>query len=164
MLVTSIMSVVRELDARYAFVEDIAIPDEISLNRGGFDVFGDVLFVLIGNAAKHGQQDGEVRVSARMLEGGNGVIGMEVTSECKDEHEYLNAVARIRAAISVAEPLAIDAAAVGEGFSGLRKLIGLLGRIRFADAKLLFRPSRESLRISFWLAVPAEIMLVRTRG
>jgi hypothetical protein len=66
-LINSTLSIVRELDDRFIFTEEVVMSDEVSLNRGSFEVVGDALFVLVGNAARHGKSDGKIRVSARQL-------------------------------------------------------------------------------------------------
>jgi hypothetical protein len=163
MLSTSTLSIVRELDERYAFNEAVAIPDEISLNRGGFDVFGDALFVLIGNAARHGKPDGNITVSAKRLEGRNKMVLISVTSEVADVERHREAVSRIRSAVNPSGARSLDRAAVEEGFSGLGKLVGLLQRVRSPYVTLKFVPSEDDLTISFLLGLPAEITFTRER-
>jgi hypothetical protein len=157
MLITSTLSIVRELDERYKFTEDVAIGDDISLNRGSFDVFGDGLFVLIGNAARHGKRDGQITVSAGPVEGRNGLVLVAVTSEVSNLEQHREAVSRIRSAL-VREERAIDRAAVEEGFSGLRKLAGsVLERVRSPDVLLAISTLEKNLSITFSLTLPAEI-------
>jgi hypothetical protein len=164
MLSTSTLSIVRELDERYAFREEVSIPDEISLNRGGFDVFGDALFVLIGNAARHGKLDGKIAVSAECMEGHDKTVTINVTSEVADVERHREAISRIRSAVNPSGPLTLDRAAVEEGFSGLGKLVGVLKRVRSPDVMLRFASSEEDLTISFLLSLPTEITFTRERS
>jgi hypothetical protein len=122
MLITSTLSIVRELDERYKFTEAVIMSD----NRMSFVVFGDALFVLIGNAARHGRPDGQIVVSAGPVEERNDLVLLRVTSEVSNLEQHRERVSRIRAALMVREEHAIDRAAVEEGFSGLRKLAGLV--------------------------------------
>lgn len=157
MLIMSTLSIVRELDERYKFTEDVAMSDDISLNRRSFDMFEAALFVLIGNAAKHGKPDGQISVSAGPVEGRNGLVLLKVTSEVSNLEQHREGVSRIRSALTVREDRVIDRAAVEEGFSGLRKLAGLVLRVQFPDVVLAIGAPEEDLRITFWLTLPAEI-------
>jgi hypothetical protein len=71
--------------------------------------------------------------------------------------EHREGVSRIRSALMVREEHAIDRAAVEEGFSGLRKLAGLVLGIRSADVTLALSASQKDLGITFWLTLPAEM-------
>jgi hypothetical protein len=57
----------------------------------------------------------------------------------------------------VREARVIDRAAVEEGFSGLRKLAGLMRRVRSPDVALALSAPEKELEITFWLTLPAEI-------
>lgn len=164
MLVMSTLSIVRELDERYHFCEEVAISDEISLNRGGFDVFGDALFVLVGNAARHGKPDGRIKVSADLCLQNNSMVVVEVTSEVSDVEQHQEAAQRITAALNVTEARALDRAAVEEGFSGLRKLVGLLHRVRSPGVTLAIDPNENELTLTFRLVLPSEITFTRGRA
>jgi hypothetical protein len=157
MLITSMLSTVRELDERYEFTENVAMSEDISLNRGSFTVFGDALFVLIGNAARHGKRDGEILVSAARVEGLDHFVVLKVTSQVSNPEKLNEGVSRIRSALMVREERVIDQAAVQEGFSGLRKLAGLIQRFRSPEVKLEAHVSEKELNIGFWLTLPAEI-------
>jgi hypothetical protein len=161
MLTTSILSIVRELDDRYAFREEVDIADEVSLNRSSFDVFGDALFVLIGNAAKHGKADGLIKVLAQPSTLHKHIIRMDIVSEMASPQQQRAAVARIQSALTIREDRAIDSAAVGEGFSGLRKLLGLLRRVRSPHVALTLIAPNGDLRITFRVTLPAEINSTR---
>src|SRR5205823_657566 len=125
MLIMSTLSIVRELDERYQFTEDVAMRDDISLNRGSFVVFGDALFVLLGNAAQNGKPDCQIGDSASRVGESNDFVLVKVTSEVSNPERHKEGVSRILRALTVREEHAIDRAAVEEGFSGLRKLAGL---------------------------------------
>jgi hypothetical protein len=161
MLALSTLSIVRELDDRYAFTEEVNIPDEISLNRGGFDLFGDMLFVLVHNAARHGKPDGRIKVSANQLGDFLKTVILEISSEVSDLEHYKEATSRVKSALDLSEQHEITEAAVGEGFSGLRKLAGLITRVRSPHVRLAFIGSSESLQITFRLNLPAEITFTR---
>ena len=152
MLAMSTLSIVRELDAQYAFVENVDIQEGVFLNRGSFDVFGDALFVLIGNAARHGRKDGRIDVSARKL-GENAAI-VDVISELCPGASYEETFNRIEAAT---RGESIARSAVEEGFSGIGKLIGLLRRVQSPNVKLTLvnRPGRD--KILFRLELPTDI-------
>jgi hypothetical protein len=131
MLAFSIFSIVRELDVRYAFKEEVTVDENIVLSRGSFDLFGDILFVLVGNGAKHGKVDGLITISGEQ-HGSNKIVHMRVSSSVDSEIRYREAIARIESALFVGDGFDIDRAAVEEGFSGLRKVVGILKRVRFA--------------------------------
>jgi hypothetical protein len=122
-----------------------------------FVVFGDALFVLIGNAARHGRPDGQIVVSAGPVEERNDLVLLRVTSEVSNLEQHRERVSRIRAALMVREEHAIDRAAVEEGFSGLRKLAGLVQSVRCPDVILALSAPESELGITFWLSLPAEI-------
>lgn len=159
-LVTSTLSIVRELDDNYSFAESVSIDGDPVLNRGGFDVFGDVLFVLIGNAAKHGKRDGNITIKAEPYEGLKKFISLTVKSEVDNSQELERALARIDA-VRQADTSMIDQAAVGEGFSGVRKLIGLLNKIKSGHVSLYYIPSPDDLTIEFKVILPTEILSSR---
>jgi hypothetical protein len=163
MLITSTLSIVRELDTRYEFSEEVAVPYDISLNRPSFDLFGDVLFVLIGNAARHGKANGRITVSAESLPTNGRLVSLEVTSEMSTLDEYQDALSRIRSAAMVTEVDTINQAAVEEGFSGLRKLVGLLLRLRSEDVQLQVVSRQEHLSVTFCVTLPAELIATRER-
>jgi hypothetical protein len=156
-LIMSTLSIVRELDERYRFTEAVTMDDDISLNRGSFIAFGDALFVLIGNAARHGKPDGQITVSASPVEGHNGLVLLSVTSEVSKVEQHREGVSRIQSALMAREEQAIDRAAVEEGFSGLRKLAGLVQCVPSPDVKLALSASEKDLGITFWLTLPAEM-------
>ncbi|WP_194406204.1 hypothetical protein [Bradyrhizobium sp. CCBAU 53351] len=163
MLISTTLSIVRELDYEYAFTEDVVVSDDISLNRGSFDVFGDALFVLLGNAARHGKRDGNIHVDAQILPGKKNVVKLDITSEVDSRERYLDARARIDTALTN-DYQAIAQAAVQEGFSGLMKLAGVMRRVRSPDVQLQVTGDEESLKINFSLILPSEITVTRMRG
>jgi hypothetical protein len=164
MLTLSTLSIVRELDDRHAFTEEVTISDGISLNRGSFDVFGDMLFVLIHNAARHGKVDGRIKISATESKSAVNMVVVDVTSEVTDFEKYREAILRIQSALQMSEEQAIARAAVEEGFSGLRKLGGIIRRVRSPDVQLRLIGSGEKLQITFRLTLPAEITVTRDRS
>ena len=157
-LISSTFSLIRELDDRYAFSEEVNMQEDISLNRGGFEIFGDVLFVLIGNAARHAKEDGTVTVSAETFEARPGVVQLDITSELPSGKSFEEVGDRIRSALLVAEAQAIADAAVEEGFSGLRKLIGILNRIRTPDVEHAVIPNEDQGKFTFRVVLPSEII------
>jgi hypothetical protein len=160
-LTQSTLSMVRELDDRYKFIEEVNVSENITLSRGSFDVFGDVLYVLIGNAARHGKLDGHIIVSGLQPSGPGTSINLTVTSEVTTPEAYEQAIRRIRSATQSREEVAIGRAAVEEGFSGLRKLVGLLQRIRSPEVQFTLGFQEADLRIAFKVALPAEIVRER---
>jgi hypothetical protein len=163
MLISTTLSIVRELDYEYAFTEDVVVSDDMSLNRGSFDVFGDALFVLLGNAARHGKRDGHIQVKAYTFAASSGVVRLEISSEVASREQYQEAVARIDTAFKK-DHQEIAQAAVQEGFSGLMKLAGLIRRVRSPDVSLWLDGDEENLRITFSLTLPSEIIVTRIRG
>lgn len=160
-LTQSTLSIVRDLDDRYKFTEEVNISEEITLSRGSFDVFGDVLYVLIGNAARHGKLDGHILVSGSQSEGSETSVNLRVSSEVISADAHRQAIQRIRSAIQSRGDSAIDRAAVEEGSSGLMKLVGLLKRIRNAEVKFAMNSDEATLKIAFDLTLPAEIIRER---
>jgi hypothetical protein len=158
-LIKSTLSIVRELDEHYKFTEAVPMNEDIDLNRVSFDVFADALFVLIGNAAKHGKPDGHITVSANPVEESNNLILLRVTSEFADAERRREGLARIEAALIEGGQHTMDRAAVEEGFSGPRKLAGLLKRVRSPDAALRVSTSERDFEITFCVTLPAEITL-----
>jgi hypothetical protein len=163
MLISTTLSIVRELDYDYAFSEEVTVSDEISLNRGSFDVFGDTLFVLLGNAARHGKKDGLIRVEATLLKLETDVVRLDITSEVESADQYSDAIERIGSAFRK-DQQAISEAAVQEGFSGLMKLAGLIRRVRSPNIELSLITSDIERRITFSVKLPAEITVSRLRG
>ena len=163
MLISTTLSIVRELDYEYAFTEEVVVSEDISLNRGSFDVFGDALFVLLGNAARHGKKDGHIHVNARAVPNKNNVVQLEISSAVASKEQYRDAFTRIDTAFKK-DQQAIAQAAVQEGFSGLMKLAGLMRRVRSPDVKLWVDGDAEKLEITFSLKLPSEITVTRMRG
>lgn len=164
MLVMSTLSIVRELDASYAFSEAVTIPADVALSRGGFDVFSDILFVLVGNAAKHGRADGPIHVEAKFRDLDASVVELTVSSQVVDQASMRSAEQNIGIALAKNEGKSIHHAAVEEGFSGLRKLVGLLNRIKSPHLRFGWKGDADSLTITFQLELPAEITVLRERG
>jgi hypothetical protein len=163
-LVNSTLSLVRELDDTYDFVESVAVDPSIEIDRATFEFVGDTLFVLIGNAAKHGRRGGLVSVVGRHIGESKEKIAIRVKSETAEAAEYEKAISTIRSALAVQTTQALDLAAVGEGFSGLRKIAGLVRRMRSSEVTLRFQPEPGSLSVSFELMTPAQVGGVREGG
>ncbi|MBM7323982.1 hypothetical protein JS562_12760 [Agrobacterium sp. S2] len=164
MLVTSTLSIVRELDENYAFDENVSIPDEVTLNRASFDVFGDLLFVVFGNAAKYGIQNGTINVSSETAQahGGEIVVAVQVQSFVDTVEDFDNAVSRIEKAMNIKD-FEIAKTAVGEGFSGLGKAVGIIRHVKSDKAALVFDADREKRDIRFAIYLPAQIAVNRTQ-
>lgn len=163
-LIDSTLSIVRELDASYDFQEQVEVDQSVSINRGAFEVIGDVLFVLLGNAAKHGKRGGCVDIRAESVADKIGFVHIGVFSELESNLDFVNAIERIEEAAKFVEPSALDLAAVGEGFSGIRKIIGLLKRVKTnneAAFNIIEQP--DSLRIGFEVIVPSQVTFKRER-
>ncbi|WP_170323298.1 hypothetical protein, partial [Bradyrhizobium sp. STM 3809] len=163
MLISTTLSIVRELDYEYKFTEEVIASEDISLNRGSFDVFGDALFVLLGNAARHGKRDGHIRVVTNALGPKNNVVQLEIASEVSTREQFEADVSRINTAFKK-DAQEIAQAAVQEGFSGLMKLAGLIRRVRSPVVALWADADEENLRIIFSLRLPSEITVTRIRG
>jgi hypothetical protein len=162
-LVYSTLSIVRELDASYLFQEFVDVDESVSVNRGGFEVIGDVLFVLVANAAKHGKRGGIVNVSASRDGRLESMIKLSVSSEVESAGTLAMAQSRITAAVRPVGTSLLEDAAVGEGFSGLRKIIGLVRRIRSDEVEFYWSSDKDMLTITFVLMVPAAISFGRER-
>lgn len=161
-LVRSTLSIVKDLDISYDFVEDIDIDEPITLSRGSFEIIGDALFVLVVNAAKHGSKGGKVKVSASLAHGDNQVI-ISVVSEVPDDHSYDVAVERIQLALDV-ERAALGRAAVEEGFSGLRKVAGIIYAVPSPNTYIALFGSDSKSEIKFDISLPRELSIKRKIG
>lgn len=160
-LAESTISIVRELDDAYSFDDRVDI-EGVSINRGSFDVVGDILFALIGNAAKHGKSGGLVEVGAEMVPGPEPLISLSVTSEVASIEALETAAARMRQAADSRDLASIHSAGVIEGFSGIRKVIGLLSRVKATtDLSLRFDP--DALQVGCRVLVPPTISFARER-
>jgi hypothetical protein len=160
MLIDSTLSIVRELDEDYRFAEHVNVVDEISLSRGSFDVIGDALFVLLGNAARHGSRDGVVTVTARHDPSSMHAL-INIESEVPTREEHITASARIMAALAPGASRLDDRAAVEEGYSGLKKLAGIIERVRSDDARLAFSADEDAFTLNFAIYLPEEIIISR---
>jgi hypothetical protein len=163
MLIGSTLSIVRELDVTYYFREEIQLDSAITLTRGSFEVFGDALFVLIGNAAKHGVENGTITVEAKSSEDGTYAL-VSVRSVCPDTVAFNEGLRRIEEALAPPGRRALDRAAVEEGFSGLRKLAGMVESVRGSEASLFLTSNSDDLSFIFSVNLPIEIYLARDRG
>jgi hypothetical protein len=159
-LISTTLSIVRELDAKYAFSEKVTITNEISVNRGSFNVIGDALFVLVGNAARHGKVDGEISVSVGSSTE-DGIVSIDVTSEMATLEGHAAAIVRINSALRLQDRAGVERAAVEEGFSGLRKLIGMFRRVRSPLMSFSFTNDPRQLEIGFRLVLPTGIAFGR---
>ena len=90
--------------------------------------------------------------------------GLEVSSEISTVEDYRQATLRIQSALQVSGERAIAEAAVNEGSSGLRKLVGQLVRVRSPNVELVLIKSEQKLQITFRLRLPAEITFTREIG
>jgi len=164
MLITSTLSIVRELDENYEFEEDIDVSDDLTLNRASFDVFGDLLFVVLGNAAKHGKRKGTIKVTSTSTVDDNGetIIAVDVRSLVDDLEVHELAVDRIQSAMQI-DAKEIDKAAVGEGFSGLGKAVGIMRNVRSTKASLVSFANAQFLEIQFIISLPAQIVANRNQ-
>ena len=162
-LVDSTISIVRELDDSYKFREKVEIKSGVSINRGSFDVLGDILFVLIGNAAKHGKKGGLVKVSAEEIDAVEQLIELQVISEMDSPEELKNAAARMKQAASAHDFNLIQSAGVIEGFSGIRKIIGLVNRIKTPKTEFSLEIDLASLSITCRIVAPSIITFARER-
>lgn len=163
MLVDSACSIVKEYDDKYQFREQIDVSSDILLNRGSFDVFGDALFVLIGNAARHGKADGIIQVSAEPIKDAEGLVLLLVKSEVGTPDDFDIALARIKTALEIKEK-ALERAAVEEGSSGLGKLVIVLKRVKSPLVLLAILPNRSELSFTFAATLPIEISVTKERG
>lgn len=162
-LINSTLSITRELDDKYEFSEKVEVEDTITVNRGGFEVIGDILFVLIGNAARHGRRGGCVMVSARSSESLPGNLTLEVSSTVDTDDQFNASRARISDFATAAEN-ELDAAAVGEGFSGIKKIVSILRGIRGGVTEFEVTPSPTQRQFTFRVSIPAEITLGQRAG
>ncbi|WP_294210579.1 hypothetical protein [uncultured Sphingomonas sp.] len=162
-LVDSTISIVRELDDTYEFAEEVEVDRSILINRGGFDVIGDILFVLIGNAAKHGKRGGKVQISAKPASISGEVVVLEVVSEVGTLAELQNAGLNVKKAADERDLSVIESAGVVEGFSGIRKVIGLLNRVRSNDTYYSVEVDAESLSLIWKIITPSIITFARER-
>ena len=159
-LVKTTFSVIRDLDDNYLFTEQIRMPKDIPVSRGTFDVIGDVLFVLIGNAARHGLKGGVVSVSASYSPTDPNLIALVVGSEFRPERAS-DDFERIKLALTSKKRSDFDRAAVEEGFSGLRKTVGLLSRIRYPGTYMKAEGDESFHNLDLTILVPWDIALKR---
>jgi hypothetical protein len=162
-LVESTISIVRELDESYRFEERVDMGDSLIINRGSFDVLGDILFVLIGNAAKHGKRGGLVLTGAEAIGAKCELIAIEVVSEVENSDALLTAQAAIRRAKDASDLALIQSAGVIEGFSGIRKVIGLLNRVKNRSAIFTVDFDPHELLVRCRVVVPSTIAFARER-
>lgn len=162
-LVESTISIIRELDESYRFQERVDIDDSLIINRGSFDVLGDILFVLIGNAAKHGKRGGLVAITAEATVVGCEFVKIDVASEVGSTDVLVEAEASIREAMDASDLALILSAGVIEGFSGVRKLIGLLRRIKSPMTSFTVDFDPQRLMVICHVVVPSTIAFARER-
>ncbi|CAO4135134.1 hypothetical protein [Methylorubrum extorquens] len=160
-LVNSSFSIIKDLDVDYEFNEVVKCGPDVSLNRGGFEVLGDVLFVLIGNAARHGQKDGDIIVEARPIGGTDNVL-LIVESTVKDAEHFALSVSRAKAALSDSF-INTSNAAVQEGFSGLKKLRSLIYRLRSEEYHISLHVDESQLKFVFTATLPVFVTFKRER-
>lgn len=163
-LVSSTTSIVRELDVTYDFTDRIEILGETKINRGTFEVLADVLFVLVGNAAKHGKPGGEVRITADSVVGNEKSLLLSVRSEVDTPENFDIAIERLVEALNFDGSADLEIAAVREGFSGIRKILGLLDAIKADGQRLWFRKNRNELSLTFDVELPSTILFKQERA
>ena len=158
MLITSTFSIVKELDDTYLFDSRVEMTDEISINRGAFELIGDALFILVGNAAKHGLANGMISIEARKSAGDSSLLEMSIKSACQDRAHFLEGLSKINKALRSTDSRAIDIAAIEEGFSGLGKLVGQLRRVKSSDVRLAYEYEERHLSIRFYVSMPTIVL------
>jgi signal transduction histidine kinase len=161
-LIDSTVSIIRELDVSFDFQELIVVDDDIDINRGSFEIIGDILFVLVGNAAKHGRRGGSVTISAERLSTDDRFVRLAVSSQTEDELSYVQAQDRIREAYSINKSM-LNSAAVDEGFSGIRKIMGLINKTRSEFSRLDILKIDSECSIIFDVVVPTGVSFKRGR-
>jgi hypothetical protein len=159
-LVQSLISVLRDLDDQASFTEILDIDSSLSISRGSFEIIGDVLFVIIGNAAKHGSKGGDISVEAHRAGQDERAVQLRVTSTVIDADAFDLAESRIREAAQITSGQELHDASVQEGFSGIRKVLLTLSR---ADSRCRWGFGRDTRTIVFDFAVPRDITYRRGR-
>jgi hypothetical protein len=162
-LISTVFSTTRDLDENFKFTEHVSMISDITISRGSFEVFWDALFVLVGNAGRHGQKNGRIEVSAYLNEADEQLVEISVSSELNPDTAIAD-IERIRTAFSVSQTSDLDKAAVEEGFSGLRKLMGLLHRIRYPGVGMRADYDVDQTTITFHARLPSVILFRRSRG
>lgn len=162
-LIDSTISIIRELDDDFLFFEEVKLDESVAINRGSFEVIGDILFVLIGNAAKHGKRGGRVYIECITVEESEPVIILEVTSEVGSKDDFNRHLARIQDAFEVSSVADLASAAVEEGFSGIRKIVGVIRRVRSPLATVNIFKDDDDNSITFRISLPQEISFRRER-
>lgn len=162
-LISSTISIIRELDVGYDFREIVSVQEGLTINRGSFEVLGDVLFVLLGNAAKHGARGGEVEVMAKEGEYSVPSVVLNIISRTETAEAHAMAISRIESAFRIDNDAVLELAAVGEGFSGIRKLVGLLNRVKSPTCHWGVFYDAGALTVTFKVTLPLEITFRRER-
>jgi hypothetical protein len=150
-LVDSTISIIRELQESYDLTEDVRVSESLTVNRSLFELVGDILYILLGNAAKHAQRGSTIIVEAETA--GKTDLLLSVRSIVASREDFDHHLNRIKRACNVSSESDLQAAAVGEGFSGIRKIIGLLQRLRTSDAGLKVKSDKEKLSLNFSIAL-----------
>ena len=161
-LVDSMVSIIRDLDETYEFVPVINVDKKRTISRGTFELISDILFVLIGNAAKHGRRGGNVSVTSQLAEAWPPHLELIVGSEAADRDAFEKSAQRISTAMSTESSHEIETAAVAEGFTGIRKLMGLISRVKATRRTLEVRLNPDKLLIEFSVALPVEVEISRS--
>jgi len=156
-LVDSMLSIVRELDESYNFRSEVLIEHKSNISRGTFEIVSDILFVLIGNAAKHGKKGGLIGVTSRVGGLWRHHLELSIVSEVETSQDMDVALGRIHDAMDVNGAGELDTAAVAEGFTGIRKLLGVLQRVKSDRKTLECLPNRKTRTITFRVGLPIEI-------
>lgn len=158
-LIESMFSIIRDLEPSGVFREKIAVPDHEEINRGAFEIIGDILFILIGNAVKHGSNDSEIIVSSGKSNEESVTIALR--SHVGSSLDLARAHERITEATQISGSEDIESASVTEGFSGIRKVIGLLTKIRGGKVDFRFTTYHENNSVEFEVTVPRRIILAK---
>lgn len=147
-------AVILEVQGRYQGF----LPKCVEVGETGIDMFGhrfhtlyDVLFVLVDNAAKHGNRDGELNfeVKSNTVSQVNSKITMSVTSGLKTGHEGASCEAIIAAMNSD-----IGSAMLEDRNSGLRKIRVLVEEVdELSDFEVNFGETTVSFSVVMSLAL-----------
>lgn len=158
-LITTTFSTICELDDLFRFQEFIDMELDITISRGSFDIMGDTLFVLIGNAARHGKADGTIAAMSHLVQGMSDVVEVRVTSDL-DPARAARDMERIVSVFQSSNSSELEFAAVQEGFSGLRKVIGQIRRFApTSGASLSVQFGASISTVTFTVHLPVGVVL-----
>lgn len=157
-LVESTFSIIREFEPKSEFCEVISVSSGESISRGAFEIVGDILFILLGNAVKHGSLRGEISVSSAKSDEQSVIIA--VRSHVPTQQDLERAIDRISDAMGSGRE-DIASASVGEGFSGIRKVLGDLSRVQGGKVNMDFYIDEETNAVEFEFTLPRRIILAK---